>query len=337
MKILQTILFSLLLSGCANAQSTVVTQRLDLVGEPLPSIRHITEMKVSGDTLLFVYEKEDGFGQRFLRRAVIDRDNNKLKVGPDIGKREDDYYTSYMPYPFLDNNDNISVISQDDCELYAVQNENVLIRQKKYLMGSNCTVPFPLSQYVQDVFMTAPEKYVFIGREPNGGRQYAMNADLSLAKIDTIHQINISPELQSWMPNAGELAYSSKHNRLAFAYRLHPVIEIFGLDGTIFKTVELANPTFNIATLEEADFEEQNVIHTVDVSFTQNYIYALHWGFKYYDIPTVSPTIYMIDWDGNIINQYPIESIFLYKIAATNDSNFIGWNGSEFIWVALNQ
>lgn len=332
MKILQTILFSLLLSGCANAQSTVVTKKLDLVGEALPPIRHITEMKMSGDTLLFVYESEDGFGQRFLRRAVIDRDTNELRVGPDIGKREDGYYTSYMPYPFLDDNGNIRVVSQDDCELYAVQNDTTLVRQKKYLMGPNCTVPFPLSQYVQDVFMIAPEKYVFIGREPNGGRQYTMNADLSLVKIDTIRQINISPELQTWMPNAGELACSSKHNRLAFAYRLHPIIEIFGLDGTILKTVKVADTTFNPTTLEEADFEELNPIHFTDVSTNNDYIYALYWGHKYGE--TGEPQIYQLDWEGNIIAKHTIDDD-VYKIAVFDDNTIIGWTGNSFITISF--
>lgn len=326
MKTVQTILFSILLSGCANAQSTVVTQKLDLVGEPLPPIRHITEMKVSGDTLLFVYEREDGFGQRFLRRAVIGRDNNELRVGPDIGKREDGYYTSYMPYPFFDDNGNIRVVSQDDCELYAVQNNTTLVRQKKYLMGSNCTVPFPLSQYVQDVFMTAPEKYVFIGREPKGGRQYAMNADLSSAKIGTIRQINVSPELQTWMPNTGELAYSTKHHRLAFAYRLHPVIEIFGLDGAILKTVKVADSTFNSATLEEADFEDLNPLHFVDISTTDDYIYALYWGHT--SSQTTCAVIYKIDWDGNIVNKTPL-NIFAYRIAVMDDGTIICWAKGE--------
>lgn len=328
MKTVQAILLSLLLPGCANAQSTVVTQKLDLVGEPLPPIRHITEMKVSGDTLLFVYESEDGFGQRFIRRAVIDRDNNELKVGPDIGKREDGYYTSYMPYPFLDDKGNIRVVSQDDCELYAVQNDTVLVRQNKYLMGPNCRVPFPLSQYVQDVFMTAPEKYVFIGREPNGGRQYAMTADLSLAKIDTIHQINISPELQTWMPNAGELAYSSKHNRLAFAYRLHPVIEIFGLDGTILKTVKVAKTTFNAATLDEADFEDLNSLHFVDIATTYDYIYAIFWGHP--SSQATSAIIYKIDWNGNIIDKSPL-NISASRLAVMADGTIIYWAAGKFM------
>lgn len=328
MKTVQTILFALLLSGCANAQSTVVTKKLDLTGEPLPFIRHITEMKMSGDTLLFVYESEDGHGQRFLRRAVINPDRNELKVGPDIGKREDGYYTSYMPYPFLDDNGNIRVVSQDDCELYAVQNDTVLVRQNKYLMGSNCRVPFPLSQYVQDVFMTAPEKYIFIGREPNGERQYAMTADLSLAKIDTIRQINISTELQPWMPNAGELAYSSKHNRLAFAYRLHPVIEIFGLDGTMLKTVEVAKHTFNAATLDEADFEDLNPLHFVDIATTDNYIYALFWGHP--SSRTTNSIIYKIDWDGNILDKSPL-NISASRIAVMADGTIIYWAAGKFM------
>ena len=93
--------------------------------------------------------------------------------------------------------------------------------------------------------MTGSDKYVFIGREPNGGRQYAMKADLISSKIDTIRQINISPELQTWMPNAGEMAYSGKVKSLAFAYKLHPFIEIFDTDGNIINFERIGDDTFN--------------------------------------------------------------------------------------------
>ena len=53
MKILSIIALSMfIMSGCANAQSTITTTKLKISGEPLPAIRHVTDMKVSGDTLL---------------------------------------------------------------------------------------------------------------------------------------------------------------------------------------------------------------------------------------------------------------------------------------------
>lgn len=62
MKILPIIALTLFMSGCANAQSTITTTKLKISGEPLPAIRHVTDMKVSGDTLLFVFECENGYG-----------------------------------------------------------------------------------------------------------------------------------------------------------------------------------------------------------------------------------------------------------------------------------
>lgn len=332
MRTLYIMALSLLMSGCANAQSTVNATRLELIGETLPAMRHITDMKMSGDTLLFVFETEDGFGQRFLRRAVVDRDNNMLTISTDMGKRDGGYYSSYMPYPFITNDGSVRVISQDDCEIYTTEQDTSFVRTKQYLMSGNSIVPFPLSQYVQDVYMTAPNKYVFIGREPKGGRQFAMKGDLSSATIDTIRQISISPELQDWMPNAGELAYSSKHNRLAFAFRLHPVIEIFGLDGSLLKTVKVADDTFNPATLEEADFDELNPIQFADISTNDNYIYALYWGHKYGE--TGQPQIYQLDWNGNIIAQHTLQDN-IYKIAVLDDNMIIGWTGNEFVLISI--
>ena len=45
MKILPVIALSLFMSGCANAQSTTTTAKLKIIGEPLPAISHITDMK----------------------------------------------------------------------------------------------------------------------------------------------------------------------------------------------------------------------------------------------------------------------------------------------------
>lgn len=65
MKILSLIALSLFMSGCANAQSTTTTAKLKISGESLPAIRQVTDMKVSGDTLLFVFECEDGYSNGF--------------------------------------------------------------------------------------------------------------------------------------------------------------------------------------------------------------------------------------------------------------------------------
>lgn len=335
MKIFQIMLLSLFISGCANAQSTSTPVKLDVVGESLPAIRYINDMKMSGDTLLFVYEREEGYGQRLLRRAVVDIKSNTLNVSPDMGKREDGYFVSYMPYPFIADDGSVCVISQDDCELYILENDTNFIRTKHYLLSGNSKAPFPLSQFVQDVFMTGSDRYVFIGREPNGGRQYAMEADLISCKIDTIRQINISSELQTWMPNAGEMVYSSKFNRLAFAYKLHPFIEIFDTDGDMINSVSIDDDTFNPKTLDKADFDELNSLHTVDVTYTPDYIYALYWGFRYADSQHSKPTIIKLGWDGNIITRYSDLACPLYRIAAKDDSTLIGWNGKEFVLLTL--
>ena len=149
--------------------------------------------------------------------------------------------------------------------------------------------------------------------------------------LNTIRQINISPELQTWMPNTGEMVYSDKHNRLAFAYKLHPVIEIFDTDGKTIKSVKIGEDTFDPKTLEEADFEAMNSLHTVDVTCTSNYIYALHWGYGYSDADKYAPTIYKIDWNGKVFDRYFNVPYPLYRIAALDDTRLIGWNGKEFV------
>lgn len=335
---MKTVLFLpfLALVSCANAQTLPTMTSLEITGNTLPAIRHMVDMKMSGDTLLFVYDRENGYGQQFLRRAIVDGDNNKLDLSPDMGKSGNDYYVSYMPYPFIADDGTIHVISRDDCEIYAVENDTAFVRTEQYLMAGNSTVPFPLSQYVKDVFMIATDKYIFIGREPNGGRQYAMTADLTSSKIDTIRQIKISPELQAWMPNVGEMAYSGKRNRLAFAYRLHPFIELFGLDGKLIKSVRVGDDTFNPKTLDEADFEDLNPLHIVDITATDDYIYLLYWGhiFSRHQSADVNSSIYKLDWDGNIVNHYSV-NVDLRNISVCGDDVLIGWTGRYMLKIML--
>lgn len=301
------------------------------MGEPLPAIRHMIDMKMSGDTLLFVFEGNDGYGQRFLRRAVVDTLRNTFYVSSDMGRQENGYYASYMPYPFIADDGTIGVISQDDCEIYTIANDTSFVRAQKYLIDETYSMPFALSRYVQDVFMTASDKYVFIGREPNGGRQLAMSADFITSRIDSIRQISIYPKLQAWMPNVGEMAYSDKYNRLAFAYKLHPIIEIFDTEGKIINSVKIGKETFDQATLDEADFEDLNPLHTVDVTYTPDFIYALYWGYKFKDSKTNTPTILKLDWEGNIIDRYTGLPASLRRIATVNNSTLIGWNGDKLI------
>ena len=326
-------LFVLLLASCTANAHVTANQPLTLIGDRLPPIRHITDMKAVADTLWFVYETEDGFGQRFLRKAVIDQDKNTLDVGPVLGKKSDGYYMAYMPYPVHGLDGNMQVVNQEDGEIFVYENESLLTRSKKFILSNSSTLPFPLSQYVQDVSMVAPDKFVFIGREPNGGTQYALKANITTAQVDTIRRIQLSPELTSWMSNAGELAYSRLHDRLVFAYRLHPMIEIFGMDGKPVKQVRICEDTFNPATLNEAYFEDLNPLHIVDIATTPNFIYALHWNFKYADAEDTAPTIFKIDWDGNIIDRLFNVPMPLYKIAVGDDNSIIGWNGQEFILI----
>ena len=335
MKTLYLIALAVLAAGCINAQSSMDTVRLDCMGQSLPQIRHIVEMKALADTLFFVYESEEGFGQRILQRATIDKQNHRIVISPEIGKRDDGYYVSYMPYPFVGTDGNIHVVSQDDGGIFNLVNDSALVRTKTCLFSAK--VPMPMSQYAQDVFSISPDKYVFIGREPKGGSQYVLSADMVVAEMDTIRRISVSPALTAWMPNAGKMVYSGKYNRIAFAYRLHPVVEIFDTYGTLVKSVRIGEDTFNPETLNEADFEELNTLHTVDVAYTSNYMYALHWSCKYDEIQTASPTLYKIDWNGKIINQYVCGCTFLYGIAALNDSYLIGWTGTEFIMFILNE
>lgn len=179
MKTLYLLTLTMLLASCAKAQPNIDAVRLDCTGQTLPKIRHMIEMKVLSDTLFFVYECDEGFGQRILRRATIDKQNHRLVIGPEIGRRGNGSYVSFMPYPFVGEGGKMSVAGQDDGEIYKLADDSVLVRTKTNLFKAK--VPLAISQYAQDIFSVSPNKYVFIGREPAGGAQYAMSVDTSVS------------------------------------------------------------------------------------------------------------------------------------------------------------
>ena len=47
MRMFQIMAFTLLMSGCAAAQPAFTPVKLDVIGETLPAIRHINDMKMS--------------------------------------------------------------------------------------------------------------------------------------------------------------------------------------------------------------------------------------------------------------------------------------------------
>ncbi|WP_303643618.1 hypothetical protein, partial [Bacteroides caecimuris] len=62
MKNLIIFIFALTLTSCtANAQQSADAQKLTLTGCTLPAISHVNDMKITGDTLWFVYETEGGY------------------------------------------------------------------------------------------------------------------------------------------------------------------------------------------------------------------------------------------------------------------------------------
>jgi hypothetical protein len=106
------------------------------------------------------------------------------------------------------------------------------------------------------------------------------------------------------------------------------------MDGKLIRQIRIGQDTFNRETLEEADFEELNPLHIIDISVTSDSIFALYWGYKYIDSTrdNVQSLIFQIDWNGNVVNQYLIKYP-LKKISVFNNNCILGWNGSVFITV----
>lgn len=331
MKTFGLLILFLVLTNCAGAEPSVKITKFGTSGEPPDDIRLMTDMKVSGDTLMFVYETHDGHGQLFVRRAIIDREKHNFLISSSLGKRDDGYYTSYMPYPFTGLDGTFRIVGQDDCEIYDIIGSTAIAGTRHRILDSNFSVPVQLSQHVSDVFVMAPDIYVFMAREPRGARQFVLAADIVASRIDTIRHISVSSDLQAWMPNMGKMAYSDKHKSIVFAYRLHPYIEIFGTDGKTIKSVRIGEDTFDPRTLDEADFDSLNILHTIYLTLSRNYIYVLYRASVYSE---QKADIIKLDFEGNIIDRYRIDTK-LSSIAATGDHTLVGWDGANFLYIEL--
>lgn len=321
--------------GCTSARETVNMLPFIYFTDSIPDISHITEMKAVGDTVYIVYENENGYGQRFLCSYTVNQENRSLSFNGEYGNCSDDYYQLYMPYPFISISGTVEVVSQDDCELYSINSDRTFLLRKKYLLGGSSKPPYPLSQYVQDVFATASNGYMFVAREPSGGRQAVFSINTDSASVKEVKTLVADSDYPSWIVNVGEFAFSLADRRCAFAYRLFPFIEFLDTSGSIIKLVNIAESSFDPATLEMADFEELNPLHFVDLTSTDEFIYALYWGKTYTEmkIGHSQSRIYKFDWIGNIVEIFSINEP-LYRITVIK-GGLICWNGSEFVGVSF--
>lgn len=326
----------LLLYYSAAMASSIQVSVTPLKADSLPDISHIIDMKAAGEKIIITYELKEGYGQRIMRDIYHDTTTNTLSFGKEYGKRDNGYYQLYMPYLIDSSDGNLQVVSQDDGELFSVGADYKLESTGRFLIGTNFNIPFPISLYLKDIQQLSTNKYIFIAREPNGGRQSIFISDIDSMAISEIRPIIANADYPTWMVNTGELAYSDKNGICAFAYRLYPKVDLFKPSGETITIHTVAEGGFDPQTVDYADMEEHNTLYFINLTQTSDYIYALYLGKKWSDINhnAGSSKIYKFNHLGEIVCTIDIP-VTLHKIAALDDGQIFAWDGKKFLLIRL--
>ncbi len=293
-------------------------------------------MKAAGDALYCVYENDGSFGQRMLGCFTINSRNRSLSYNGDFGKMPDGYWQTYMPYPFMSPAGELTVAGMDDGRVYKPGHGLSLYPGQRYLIGTGSSTSYPLSMYVSDIFQLTVDDYIYVGRQPKGGIQAALRTDCATMEITEIKPLIADQRYPSWIVNTGEMIYNSREKICAYAYRLFPKIDFFDLDGNTINSVIFAIDSFDPSTIDMADTETLNPIHFIDLTQTASHIYALYCGTTIADAMSenAGSTIYRLDSDGKVAGTYSV-GIFIRNFAAINDTTFIAWTGSQFLFIKI--
>ena len=308
-----------------------------LKADSLPDISHVIDMKATGEKIIITYELKKGYGQRIMREIYPDTTTNILSFGKEYGKRDNGYYQLYMPYLIDSPDGNFQVVSQDDGELFTVGTDYKLESTGRFLIGTNFNIPFPISLYLKDAQQLSTDRYMFIAREPNGGRQSVFISDTGSIAISEIRPIIADANYPAWMINTGELAYSDRTGICAYAYRLYPKVEFFKPSGETITIHTVAEGGFDHQTMDYADMEEHNTLYFTDLTQTPDYTYALYLGKKWSDInhDAGSSRIYKSNHLGEIVGTIEIP-VTLHNIVVLDDGQILAWNGENFLLIRLD-
>lgn len=336
-KSLSVVLLMAIATQAIAQNSTQINDFTILKAISQPDISHIVDMKAVAPGKVFIsYEAQEGRGQRILQEINSDIANGNLSFSQEYGKRDDGSYQLFMPYLINFNAEKPFVVSQDDGELFTINPNAKFAASNKHILDYNFKVPFPVSLYVQDVQMISPTDFLFVGREPNGGKHSVFLSKPDSMSITLIKSFVNDSNYSSWVINTGKLAYSSKAGLCVFAYRLYPTVEFFKPTGEIIKIQTIGQNGFDTTTLEYADLEDYNRLHFMDITQTEGFFYLLYWGKKGNEMLTSSSPSKILKFDhtGNLQHTFILDSP-IRKIAAFSDQEFIAWDGNNFIYFSL--
>lgn len=332
-KQLISILFAAL-SISAHSLQSISMEALDI--DSMPQISHIIDMKLQNDTLFLTYENHEEMGQQFLKAYLYDHNKKKLTLIKEMCRMDNGYYQSYMPGIILNPYGGLELVGKDECKIYNVDHNLYITPTHRHLTGAELKMPFALTSYVTDVSKIDSDRYVFIARKPRGGSQSAFITDFADSTVTEIKKLAYNPEYDSWIANTGKMVYNHSEKTMAFAYRLHPCIEFFYINGGLVKSLKIGTDTFMPETLEDADTENMNIIHFIDIDCSKETLFALYMGKKYNEIlPSDHTLLYIFDFEGKKMKEYDIPAVITNLATSGDGKTIISYDGNKFIMFSL--
>lgn len=338
------ILFMLSAVSCGNTttQSVSIVSSTPFVVDSTLQIKNIQDLRIIENSLYLTYDYVGGYGHQMLCTYDIDYNNTGLKFCKTFFREENNYYSIFAPVSFWDNNGNMYVVERDQPNINIVSNDT-MHRTPKALISSNAQTPYEMVLEAKQAFYKSPDEYYFIGRQPMSGIQaiYLSDNHNSRPIVTEIRKLIFDERYPSWILNHGKFSYNHKNKMGVYAFQMFPAIHIYDFINSKDKTVVVAIESFDYTTISEADVWEANPIQFKDISTTDNYIYALYWGFKASDMDkkhsdgTAKTKVVKCDWEGNILETYVINKRLQAFCVSDDDKRIIAYDGNDFLLINL--
>lgn len=335
-------------AGCLGCSSGKEIPHLQpavevLKTDSMPDIQILSEIRVWDNQVYLTYESEGEYGQQHIKQYRYDSDARTLRYEKALFKKDNGTYQFFAPSLFEDDKGALYVYDKDIPSVYTVSADGMAHPTGKHLLTSSAKVPYALVQQVQQAFYKSPDKYLFIGRAPQGGTQalfLSRNFKDSVV-IDEVSKIAYKEDNTSWIINFGKATYNPNKQTVAFAYQLYPAIQFIDIPNNKAFTAALPDVKPTDIITDGADIWEQNLVQFKDITSNGKYIYALYWG-KTFAIARHerqsgkgASTIIRYDWDGHLIAIYDLDRC-LDAIGISNDNScLIGYDGKDLYLISL--
>ncbi|GHT58769.1 hypothetical protein AGMMS50239_03970 [Bacteroidia bacterium] len=267
----------------------------------------VSGMLLKEDKLVFQYDSDPPFVLFQLQAMSFVAQKGKRGNGPDE-------FIFPRLVPTTDKNLICYILELTNRKLYTLDNHNQITCYPFKLSDSGVGSEMPLVNVGKDEFMYVESSF-------NGKSVFRTIKTNDSIYSKEIYNLNLKPDLDSWVPYIGDFAVNVSKNRMVYAYKYYKIISFMDLDANNVKTINFKQSEFDEATLHVADGLDLNVTHYFGVCGQSDYIYFIYSGRKPSETwkeETSNCYIEQYDWDGNPIRKFRLDHFGRFVVDEKN-------------------